>query len=75
MEGNIANLYRECWEKNVGSVPPELSDLERWIRVAKLWSAVEFLANARRNPESYSEQTMAHLVRELPGYVDGVSMV
>ncbi|WP_035462005.1 phosphotransferase [Alicyclobacillus macrosporangiidus] len=75
MEGNIAELYRECWEKNVGSVPQELFDLERWIRVAKLWSAVEFLANARRNPESYSEQTMARLVRELPGYVDGLSMV
>lgn len=69
MESSIAELYRECWEKNMGSVPVELSELKRLIRVAKLWSVVEFLANARVNSELYLGDTVAYIVRELPEFL------
>jgi len=70
MEGKIAELYRTCWERNKGSLPAELHDLGRLIRQAKLWSVVEFIANVRLKPEVYPTDTVAYIVRELPGFLD-----
>lgn len=70
MEGKIAELYRTCWERNEGGLPADLHDLEWLIRVAKLWSAVEFVANAWQNPELYPAETVAYIVKELPDFLD-----
>lgn len=70
MEGKIAELYRTCWERNEGSLPAELHNLERLIRQAKLWSVVEFMANARQNPELYPAATVAYIVKELQVFLD-----
>ncbi|WP_156040232.1 hypothetical protein [Alicyclobacillus macrosporangiidus] len=69
-EAKIAALYRTCWERNRGSVPTELGDLERWMQVAKIWSAVEFIASATLNPALYPEGTILYIVRELPGFLE-----
>jgi hypothetical protein len=66
MEAQLADLYRECWKGGTGSVPTELDGLERLIRVAKLWSVVEFISDAKLEPERYPKQTVAYIVRELP---------
>lgn len=72
METSIADVYRACWVQYSGSVPPEFDNLERLIRVAKLWSAVEFLGNARLKPKRYPEKTVSYIVQKLPklpGYI------
>lgn len=66
MERRIAELYLGFWTTNTGRIPSELDDLERWIRVAKLWSIVEFIANAKLKPALYPKDTVTYIVRELP---------
>lgn len=73
MEGRIAGRYRECWERNMGRVPVELGDLKRLIRVAKLWSVVEFLANEKLKPGLYPTETVAYIVRELPSFLGRIA--
>ncbi|WDL96459.1 phosphotransferase family protein [Alicyclobacillus sp. ALC3] len=70
MENGIAEVYRACWTKYTGCVPTGFDDLDRLIRVAKLWSVVEFLCNAWRKPELYPEKTVSYIVRELSEYID-----
>lgn len=72
VEQEIADLYQTCWRENIGCVPPELSKLERWIRLGKLWSMVEFAASARVKPELYPQETVRYIVRELPELIRGL---
>lgn len=73
LERRITELYRECWETHTGGIPVELDNLDRLIRVAKLWSVVEFLANARLKPEMYRKETVTYIVRELPSFFDSLA--
>lgn len=70
MERTMAEMYIRLWQKNTGSVPTELDGLERAIRVAKLWSMVEFIANAKGAPALYPHDTVAYIVREWPSLFD-----
>ena len=67
--GLIARLYMDLWNDREGHVPPELTNLPSLIRLGKLWSVVEFLANARLSPGDYPEETISFIVRELPGWM------
>lgn len=69
MEERVAALYRSYWQQNLGSIPPELDSLARSIRLAKLWSAVEFLANARGGQQLFPIETITYLIRELPYFI------
>ncbi|OFW75574.1 MAG: hypothetical protein A2201_11755 [Alicyclobacillus sp. RIFOXYA1_FULL_53_8] len=69
MEERVAAIYRSYWQQNLGYIPPELDTLARSIRLAKLWSAVEFLANARLGQQLFPTETITYLVRELPDFI------
>lgn len=69
MESRIADLYIAAWEKHTGCIPVEMNNMDFFIRLGKLWSVVEFLANAKLRPEQYPEATISFIVREIPGFL------
>jgi aminoglycoside phosphotransferase (APT) family kinase protein len=66
LERNIAAQYvRRCSDLGDDLALSEIK-LAHQIRLAKLWSAVEFLANAAQLSIEYSKTTIEHLIEFLP---------
>lgn len=70
IERRSSEAFKAEWLRVRGAVPDEFQSLSRLVRLAKLWSAVEFLANARRSPALYPTKTVLYIIKELPTYVD-----
>ncbi|QSO52696.1 phosphotransferase [Alicyclobacillus curvatus] len=70
MERGLARVYLSGWKQDIGQEAAELSHLERLIRVAKLWTIVEFVARVKLHPTRSQEETTAHIVHELPRVMD-----
>jgi aminoglycoside phosphotransferase (APT) family kinase protein len=66
LETWIASNYVEFWRMANGEVPFLEATLTAQIQLAKLWTAVEFIAGAAKNPEAYPRNTVRFLVEHLP---------
>ncbi|MFD1675704.1 phosphotransferase family protein [Alicyclobacillus fodiniaquatilis] len=66
-ETELATNYRRLWQDVYqDDVLPTEGELAFQIHLAKIWTVVEFLANAAHEPEQYPKETIAYIVRELP---------
>lgn len=66
LETQLARSYKRLWTDVTYDTLPSDSDFALQIRLAKIWSAVEFIANAVRDPDNYSRQSVDYIVAELP---------
>lgn len=70
LELGIARNYRRFWSEKSEDILPSEAELAFQIRLSKIWTVVEFIANAARNSkDDYPQETIQYIVRELPNYL------
>ncbi len=66
-ETNIAKHYKGFEGKH--DILPSSTDLAFQIRLAKIWTMVEFIANAVQDEEHYSKETIVSILEKLPNFL------
>jgi thiamine kinase-like enzyme len=69
LETQLAQTYnRFCRDMNEDTLPSE-SDFAVQIRLAKIWTVVEFIATAIQDTDNYPKSTVDYIVTELPTFL------
>lgn len=70
LETTIARNYRHVWSKTNENTLPSEAELAFQIRLGKLWTAVEFLANVILNDNHHSQKdSIEYIVKQLPYFL------
>jgi hypothetical protein len=75
LERWLAEAYVQCWHEAEGFAPMSPEVLQAQIRLAKLWSVIEFIAGAATNSESYPKDTVQHIVENLPSALQQIELI
>jgi aminoglycoside phosphotransferase (APT) family kinase protein len=75
LEKWLAAMYVECWHRIEGQIPMSVDVLQAQIRLAKWWSAVDFLSRAAQDPKSYPKTTVRYIVENLPSVLEKIECV
>ncbi|MCI0184725.1 aminoglycoside phosphotransferase family protein [Sulfoacidibacillus ferrooxidans] len=68
-ETQLAQIYKGfCRDMSEDALPSE-SDFAVQIRLAKIWTAVEFIATATQDADNYPKTTVDYIVTELPAFL------
>lgn len=68
-ETQLAQIYKGFCREMSEDVLPSESDFAVQIRLAKIWTAVEFIAAATQDTDSYPKTTVDYIVTELPTFL------
>ena len=72
LETLIARSYIGLWQEAHNDVLSSENDLAFLIHLGKIWTVVEFIANAVREPENYPKATVEYIVSELPDALNNI---
>jgi thiamine kinase-like enzyme len=75
LERWLATEYVKCWLREEGFAPISVEVLQAQIRLAKLWSAVEFVTETSTQPESYQHRTRRYLVNNLQNLLQEIECI